>query len=72
MYSNEDLEIINQSSVMNQHMLPVTTKDVEARMLQLRGKLVLIDRDVATLYGVETKRVIEAVRNNPDKFPPGY
>ena len=41
-------------------------------MLQLRGKLVLIDRDVATLYGVETKRVIEAVRNNPDKFPPGY
>ena len=53
-------------------MLPVTTKDVEARMLQLRGKLVLIDRDVATLYGVETKRVIEAVRNNPDKFPPGY
>ena len=49
-------------------MLPVTTKDVEARMLQLRGKLVLIDRDVATLYGVETKRIIEAVRNNPDKF----
>ena len=53
-------------------MFPVTTKDVEACMLQLRGKLVLIDRDVATLYGVETKRVIEAVRNNPDKFPPGY
>ena len=53
-------------------MLTVTTKEVEARMLQLRGKLVLIDRDVATLYGVETKRVIEAVRNNPDKFPPGY
>ena len=55
---------------MNQDMLPITTKDVEARMLQLRGKLVLIDRDVAELYGVETKRINEAVKNNPDKFPP--
>ena len=31
-----------------------------------------MDRDVAILYGVETKRVNEAVRNNPDKFPEGY
>ena len=28
--------------------------------------------DVAALYGVETKRINEAVRNNPEKFPPGY
>jgi hypothetical protein len=27
---------------------------------------------VATLYGVETKRINEAVSNNPDKFPEGY
>ena len=57
---------------MTKEIIPITTKDVEARMLQIRGKLVLIDRDVAALYGVETKRVIEAVRNNPDKFPTGY
>ena len=57
---------------MAKDIIPITTKDVEARMLHLRGKLVLIDRDVASLYGVETKRVIEAVRNNPDKFPSGY
>ena len=31
-----------------------------------------IDRDVAELYGVEIKRVNEAVKNNPDKFPEGY
>ena len=53
-------------------MLPVTTKDVEARMLQLRGQNVLLDRDVATLYGVETRIVNQAVRNNPRKFPEGY
>lgn len=58
--------------IMNKEIIPVTTKDVEALMLQLRGQVVLIDRDVAALYGVETKRVIEAVKNNPEKFPQGY
>lgn len=32
----------------------------------------LLDSDVAKIYGVETKRINEAVRNNPDKFPEGY
>ena len=32
----------------------------------------LLDFDVAELYGVETKRVNEAVKNNPKKFPYGY
>ena len=53
-------------------MIPVTTKDVEARMIVLRKQYVLIDADVADLYGVETKRINEAVRNNPQKFPYGY
>ena len=57
---------------MNQHILPITTKDVESRMLQLRGQHVLLDRDVAALYGVETRIVNQAVRNNPRKFPDGY
>ena len=34
----------------------------------LRGKEVMLDKDLAELYGVETKRVNEAVRNNQDKF----
>ena len=47
-------------------------KEIEACLIELRGQKVLIDRDVAMLYGVETKRVNEAVRNNPDRFPEGY
>ena len=31
-----------------------------------------MDSDVAELYGVETKRINEAVSNNPEKFPKGY
>ena len=40
--------------------------------MTIRGGQVILDADVAELYGVETKRVNEAVRNNPDKFPKGY
>ena len=55
-----------------EEQMPVTTKDVEQRMIILRKQVVLLDMDVAELYGVETKRVNEAVRNNPKKFPYGY
>ena len=41
-------------------------------IVELRGQSVLLDSDVAELYKVETKRVNEAVKNNPDKFPNDY
>ena len=50
----------------------VNFKDVEKALLEIRGQRVILDSDVARLYGVETKRVNEAVKNNPDKFPDGY
>ena len=50
----------------------VNFKDVEKALLEIRGQKVILDSDVARLYGVETKRVNEAVKNNPDKFPDGY
>jgi hypothetical protein len=50
----------------------VTFKQVEDRVITLRNHIVLIDSDVAGLYGVETKEVNQAVKNNPDKFPQGY
>ena len=46
--------------------------EVENRMITLRGQQVILDSDVAELYGVETKRINEAVSNNPRKFPIGY
>ena len=47
-------------------------EEIEDKIITLRGQKVLLDRDVATLYGVETKRVNEALRNNLDKFPKDY
>jgi hypothetical protein len=50
----------------------INTDDVQGKFIFVRGEQVLLDRDVAELYGVETRRVNEAVRNNPEKFPNGY
>ena len=46
--------------------------EVENKMITLRNQQVILDSDVAELYGVETKRINEAVSNNPEKFPEGY
>lgn len=47
-------------------------EEIEDKIIVLRGQKVLLDRDVAALYGVETRDINKAVRNNPDKFPKGY
>lgn len=38
----------------------------------IRGEKVMVDRDLAELYGVETKRLKEAVRRNLDRFPEDF
>jgi hypothetical protein len=50
----------------------ITLSDVQEKIISIQNKSVLLDSDVALLYGVETKRVNEAVNNNPNKFPEGY
>ncbi len=42
---------------------------VENMIYEVRGRQVMLDSDLAQLYQVETKRINEAVKNNPDKFP---
>ena len=50
----------------------ITTERVRSLLVAIRGQMVLLDRDVAALYEVQTKEVNQAVRNNPDKFPAGF
>ena len=52
--------------------LAINIQKVEDKIAVIRDVEVIADADVAALYGVETKRVNEAVRNNPDKFPARY
>ena len=46
--------------------------EVSEKVVRLRDQDVLLDFSVAELYGVETREVNQAVKNNPDKFPKGY
>jgi hypothetical protein len=45
---------------------------IESKIITVQGQQVILDYDVASLYGVQTKEVNQAVKNNPDKFPEGY
>ncbi len=50
----------------------VKIENLKGMIIEIRRQSVLLDSDVAKIYGVETKRINEAVRNNLDKFPDGY
>jgi hypothetical protein len=47
-------------------------ENLKDRIIEIRNQKVLLGADVAEIYGVETKRINEAVKNNPDKLPSGY
>lgn len=46
--------------------------DLSGKLVEIRGQHVMLDADVATLYGVATRDINKAVKNNPNKFPAGY
>lgn len=48
---------------------PLMELDVEKMIRVVRGKQVLLDRDIATLYGVETRAINQAVKRNIERFP---
>lgn len=48
------------------------TGELEKRILTLRGEKVMIDSDLAKLYGVSTKRLNEQVRRNKERFPSDF
>lgn len=46
--------------------------NVEEKIITIRDVKVILDSDVAELYGVQTRDINKSVKNNPDKFPKGY
>ena len=62
----------SNGSFLSDNQFPILYSQVQSHIIEIRHMPVIIDADVAALYGVETKRVNEAVRNNPDKFPEDY
>lgn len=47
----------------------IVAAPIESRIITIRGKQIMIDRDLAELYGVETKTLNQAVKRNMERFP---
>ena len=45
---------------------------IESRILNIRGFRVMLDSDLAEVYGVETKRLLEQMRRNKERFPKDF
>jgi len=50
----------------------VTIDKIKNLIFDIRSEKVILDSDIANLYGVKTRDINKAVRNNPDKFPADY
>ena len=50
----------------------IDVMDIQERIITLRGVQVMLDRDLAELYGVQTKRLNEQVKRNAARFPRDY
>ena len=61
MKKNESNEVVSLN--------PLTATGIEKIILLIRDKQVLLDRDLATLYGVETRAINQAVQRNLERFP---
>ena len=47
----------------------MTSPLIQSRILVLRGQRVMLDADLARLYGVETRALVQAVKRNASRFP---
>ena len=50
----------------------ITESKIETAIFLVRGHKVLIDADLAVLYGVETRSLVQAVKRNIQRFPPDF
>ncbi len=66
-HQNKGELVANCDQLQNNEVVVATP--VENRIMSIRGSQIIIDRDLAELYGVETKRLNEAVKRNVERFP---
>jgi hypothetical protein len=61
---------MNNKVLKEKSLIPV--ERIERSILLIRGHKVMLDADLAALYGVETKRLLQALKRNISRFPPDF
>ncbi|SKB38148.1 ORF6N domain-containing protein [Sphingobacterium nematocida] len=59
-------------SKLNTNAIVITDETLVNKIYEFRGQKVMLDSDLAELYGVETKRLNEQVRRNSTRFPEDF
>jgi hypothetical protein len=57
---------------MTQKLVKIPVERLEKAIFLIRGEKVMLDRDLAELYGVETRMLNQSVRRNLERFPPDF
>ena len=61
-----------ETNLTSQLATAIPVERIEKAIYLIRGEKVMLDRDLAALYGVTTKALKQAVRRNSDRFPPDF
>ncbi len=69
-YQSEDNLVVVESDVKGRSQSPV--ENIETMIIEVRGQQVMLDRDLARLYGVKTSRLNEQVKRNIARFPQSF
>jgi hypothetical protein len=70
--SPENSRTIEKNRTDSQRTALISSVDIEPRILMMRGQRVMLDADLAGLYGVSTKRLNEQVKRNRSRFPQDF
>jgi hypothetical protein len=61
-----------QNAKLKQFLTAIPEEAIISKIYQIRGQKVMIDRDLAELYGLETKVLKQSVKRNTDRFPEDF
>jgi hypothetical protein len=68
----EEMKDPKGTPMAKEHASLIPAERIERSILLIRGQKVMLDRDLAELYGVETRILVQAVKRNLRRFPPDF
>jgi hypothetical protein len=66
------MKIMKDKTENTNNLVTLDNNLVKSKIIKIKDKFVILDRDVAEIYGVETREINQAVNRNQDKFPSRY
>lgn len=69
---NQSMEVVENFDHLGKSNFDLSPYEIEKRIHIIRGEQVIIDRDVANLYGTTTSQINQQVKRNKERFPSSF